>query len=141
MASEGRSVRTDEADLRITGYGGQFSSYWVTDVALNDLLESVERYDSPSPDSPVVLDGDGPYEDIDYRELRAAGEPPAPFVAVYAGDYVLTWEEYEGDVRVGVRSERDLHQFVVDLFEETADTEVSRDDEDLVESFVSENVV
>lgn len=141
MASEGRSVKTDEADLRIDSYNGQFSSYWATDVALNDLLESVEQIDAPSPDSPVALDGDEPYEDIEYSELLAAGEPPAPFVAVYADDYVLTWEDYEGDIRVGVRSEHDLHQFVVDLFEETADTEVSRDDEDLVESFVSENVV
>ncbi len=141
MSLEGRRIETDDATLNLREYEDQFSFYWVTDESLDEVLEAVEQMRSPSSDSPVVLDGGRSYEDIEYGSLLEGREPPAPFVAIYADDYVLTWEEYEDDARIGVRASDRLHELAVELFEETADTDVSADDYDIVESFVFGNVV
>lgn len=135
MASQGRAVTIGSTSLKLQKHDDLLSSYWETDATLNEVMEVVERLEEPAGDSPVALDGDDPQQDIDYSELRETTETPAPFVAVYTDDYVVSWEKYGDDARIGIRSENDIRDFVLEVFEETTGNEASSEDYDVMETF------
>jgi hypothetical protein len=139
MSIEGKSVRTNGSELNLRDYDDQFSSYWAADVSLVELLETVDELRTPPSESKVVLDDGDSVEKTDYDSLRESEYTAAPpFVAVYADDYVLTWEEKGDSTQVGVRSDQDdLHEFAVEVFESTTATDVSQDDYEVIEDFVA----
>lgn len=142
MSYEGQSVGMDDSELNLRDYDDQFSSYWTVDASLVELLETVDELRTPPSESEVVLDDGDSVEKTDYDSLRGSEDAAPPFVAVYADDYVLTWEDKGDSNQVGVRSDQDgLHDFVVEVFERTTATDVSQDNYELIEDFVAYNGV
>ena len=133
------SISAEDSTLHFDNFDHYYSSYWETDLDLEEAIDKVESLFDPSPSSEVVVEGSTQLEDTEYGELKEiqGDELDAEFVSIYANNYVLSWEETNDGYQMGLRSRKFSSEEVIRLFEESADEELSLEDRERVSEFLS----
>jgi hypothetical protein len=133
------SISVEEAELHIDRYHDGFSSYWSSAADVDEVLDILEGFDVPG-DSRVTLEYDSGAEKMQYENLEERRLEGLEFLAVYTGDYVVSWEDRESVNEIGLRSRKVEEELLVEMFEATTEDSVSEDDEHRISEFLSRDV-